>query len=254
MSRRGLVIGGAVGVVVLAVIAFSMLRSLDAQVARAIERIGSELTGTAVRVGRVDLDLSAGSGTVRDLRIANPEGFSAEPLLAIGELTLAIDVPSVGRSPLALSEVRLIAPEVRVEVDERARSNVGELLDHLEASGGDDGETGGDGDAALRLRIERFVFEDGRIFAVAPGEAERSLSLPGLRVAGLGGATGLPAAELGRQVLLRYLGHVAWVAARDATFRFLEDKAEELGEQVGEAAKGFLRALRGDSGSDPEAD
>ena len=66
-------------VVVVAVIAggFFLYRSLDALLVAAIEHYGSEALGTSVQVDTVSLELQSGKGTVRGLRVANPEGFSA---------------------------------------------------------------------------------------------------------------------------------------------------------------------------------
>ena len=63
---------GAAVVVIAAVAAYLLLTSLDAIVERAIERYGSEITGTAVRVSSVDISLTSGRGTVRGLTVANP--------------------------------------------------------------------------------------------------------------------------------------------------------------------------------------
>ena len=253
--RSRWLLGGAVAVLALVAVLVWTLRSLDARVARVIDSVGSELTGTAVRVGRVDLDLAEGRGTVRNLRVGNPAGFSSRPALAFREITLDLDLRNLGGTPTVLSEVRLLAPEAYLEVDEAGRTNVGALLARL-SEGSEPADPLETGDAATRLRVERFRFEDGRIEgdATALGGEEHSLALPALRVAELGGTDGLPPAELGRRLLLRYLGHVAGVAARDATFRYLEEQAEELGERVGEAAKGFLSVLRGDSGRASETD
>jgi hypothetical protein len=52
------------------------LAVVDRMAARAIERRGSAMTGTAVHVDTVDLSLAHGTATVRGLTIANPSGFS----------------------------------------------------------------------------------------------------------------------------------------------------------------------------------
>ena len=49
---------------------------LDSLVAGLIEQYGSQIVGTPVRVGSVAIDLRAGRGTIRGLRVANPEGYS----------------------------------------------------------------------------------------------------------------------------------------------------------------------------------
>ncbi|MGI9432524.1 MAG: hypothetical protein ACR2PQ_09940, partial [Myxococcota bacterium] len=94
MSRRGLLVV-AVAAIVVARFLYWMLGSLDARIARATEHVGSELTGTSVRVGSVDVDPAEGAATPRNLRVASPAGFSSEPALAFGEILVALDVASV---------------------------------------------------------------------------------------------------------------------------------------------------------------
>ena len=67
-------IGGAAVVLLLAVAIVWLLGSLDEIVKDQIEVIGSELTGVPVRVGSVDIDVQAGAGQIRRLRIGNPQG------------------------------------------------------------------------------------------------------------------------------------------------------------------------------------
>lgn len=68
MSRRAL--AGVVGLslaLIVAGIAYLAL-SIDAIVARAIEREGTRVVGAPVRVDSVDIEISQGTGTVRRVR------------------------------------------------------------------------------------------------------------------------------------------------------------------------------------------
>jgi uncharacterized protein YoxC len=60
--------------VVLAVGVVWVLRNLDDFVLGTIEDTGSRLTGTAVTLDSVELDLAAGSATLKGLVVDNPPG------------------------------------------------------------------------------------------------------------------------------------------------------------------------------------
>ena len=49
-----------------------------------IERYGTDVCGTKVTVGSVDISLKSGRGTIHDLRVANPDGFSHDSVVKFG--------------------------------------------------------------------------------------------------------------------------------------------------------------------------
>jgi hypothetical protein len=119
-SRLGLLVLAAALVAALAVV-WWLVHSLDARVARALETVGSELLGTRVSVGAVDVDLRAGRATVRGVEVENPRGeklaFSKEPAIRCEEIEVTIEPASLaGGGPIVLSEVRVRAPRLSAEV------------------------------------------------------------------------------------------------------------------------------------------
>lgn len=239
------------GVLVLAGVGlvFFLASSLDGLVKRVIETTGSELTGTAVRVGSVEIDLRSGRGTLRELRVANPAGFSSADAFSLGEITLEIDLASVPKDPVVIRTVRIDAPSARLEVDAGGRTNLDVIRRHLEqsgsgstGSGGGEAGTAGEESSERRLRIESFRFENGTVEADASavGGSERSQPLPALQLSNVGGSGGGTPAEIGEQVLGAYTRQVAKVAAGGQLERLIDEK---VGGQAGEAAKGVLRKL-----------
>ena len=78
--------------------------NLDGLVKQIIERTGSELTGTAVRLGAVEIDLTSGRGTLRNLRVANPDGFSGADVFSLGAILFEIVTGSSPRRALHAAE------------------------------------------------------------------------------------------------------------------------------------------------------
>ncbi len=247
--KRVLLVGGAI--VVLAGIGalVFLASSLDSIVKQAIERTGSKLTGTSVRLDAAQIDLGSGRGTLRGLRVANPDGFSSADVFSLAEITLEIDLGTLTQDPVVIRTVRIDAPEARVEVDAKGRTNVDVIRRHLKetAAGGGEAASGGGGSSAesadaTRLRIQSFTFENGQVTAdtSALGGKEKTQALPTLRLRDVGGATGATPAEIGEDVLDAFLGQIAKAAASGRLEQLIDDK---LGGDAGEAAKGVLRKL-----------
>ena len=241
-------------VVALGVGVFVLLRSLDAIVEAAIEKYGSEITGTAVRVSSVEIMLTDGRGTIRGLTIANPPGFSSGSAFSLGEITIDIDPNSVTESPVVIDEVTVRAPQVTYELDAKLGSNIQTVLGNIEryaGSGGssDGGATGSAEDAELRLAIKRFTFEKGTVEADASavgGEALK-VELPPLRMQNLGGSRGAPPGDIGSEVLEAYTRTVVkTVGMKQATKQLDKVIDDNLAGEEGKAAKKLLRNLLGD--------
>jgi hypothetical protein len=246
--KRLLLVGGAIVVLGVVGALVFLASSLDAIVKQVIERTGSELTGTSVRLDSAQIDLGSGRGTLRGLRVANPDGFSSADVFSLGEITLEIDLGTLTQDPVVIRSVRIDAPEARVEVDAKGRTNVDVIRRHLkesESTGSGGGGGGGGSSEATdtpRLRIQSFTFENGQLAAdtSALGGEEKTQALPTLRLRDVGGATGAAPAAIGEDILDAFLGQIAKAAASGQLERLIDDK---VGGEAGEAAKGVLRKL-----------
>jgi hypothetical protein len=131
MKQKLIIIAIAV-VIVIAGLFVYLYNSIDSIVKNGIERYGTDVCGTKVSVGSVDISLKSGRGTIHDLRVANPDGFSHDSSVRLGDATLAIDIGSINRDPIVITEIRVKAPLVSAEVDEKLATNVGIIRDHVQ--------------------------------------------------------------------------------------------------------------------------
>jgi hypothetical protein len=252
-NRRALWLaaGIVVALVVLAVV--RLFGSLDAIVEAAIERYGSEITGTRVRVDSVEIAVSSGRGTLRGVTVENPSGFSSEPAFRLGEITLRIDPTTIASSPIVVEEVLIAAPEVLYELNETARSNIQVILENVERYGSGSGDPatpdagGADESApdeeATRLSVQSFTFRDGRVRADmrSVGGEELEAELPPVVLKRLGGREGAPPEEIGMRVIRAYGGVVVQRVASSQIQRGIERALEEKSPEIGEALRGLLR-------------
>ena len=75
---RNLVVGVVIVLVAVGAAIYYFVSSVDEIVARAIESNGSAVTGTTVSGSGVRISLRDAKGSIRGLRIANPDGFSGD--------------------------------------------------------------------------------------------------------------------------------------------------------------------------------
>ena len=79
--KRGLMIGGVIVVVLLiaaGVGTWYLLSNLDSIVKAAVEKVGSDVTGTEVTLDNVEISLTSGKGSLLGFRMTNPSGFEAD--------------------------------------------------------------------------------------------------------------------------------------------------------------------------------
>lgn len=253
MTRRRALLLAAGVVILLAVTAAVVLRPrLDGFVRDLIERRGSKLTQTAVRVESVTFELSSGRATVRGLTVANPPGFSAPYAIELGEIHVQLALTSLLSDPLEIEDAWVVAPHVFFELDARKQANIEVIRRNVEAAkraarrpgagtpGAGQGTPGSD-DAATerrragpprRLIVYRLALREGEV-TVDTRAAGGKLSveqLPAFELTNIGvkkgGAT---PAEVGTVIVVALARDVAIAVA-----------ATELEKYVGKDLGGIL--------------
>jgi hypothetical protein len=240
--RRRLLIAAIVLIVVIAGVAIFLYNSIDPIVKTAIERFGSDIMGTKVSVGSVDISLKSGRGTIRGLRVANPAGFSAGNAFELGEVTIDIDIASLNKDPIVIEEIRIMEPRVRAELDERTRSNVGVIKDHVAAyqAGSARPESAKeDSGYEKHFVIREVAFADGKIAAdaTAVGGKKVDIALPPVRLTDVGGPRGAPPAAIGKAISMALISAAARAVSNEVKAELrgrAEDEAKKkLGEILG---------------------
>jgi hypothetical protein len=227
----------ALGIAALVAAGAYLLWSLDARVARAIEAQGTEILGTKVRVDSVDVELAAGRGAIRGLRVANPEGYTDGDVISLSAIELAIDARSVGAQPFRITSVRVGDVVVNFEL----RGDGGSNIEHIRRHVSRDGESAepAEGGEAQRFAIGEFAFAGGEIFLANPSaETPERVHLPGMELRDLGGAQGATGGEIGEQIARAFTRRVVAATAGHQVGRAVE---KELGEAAGDAAETILR-------------
>jgi len=239
---KKVLIGLAVLALGVAVAVVWLLRSLDEIVENQIETIGSELAGVPVRVGSVGIDIKSGTGVINDLRIANPDGYAAPDAFEMPTLRADIDLQSLGKQPLVLDELMIDSPVVHLEINQRGRSNLKEILDNASKNtrqADAKAETAESGEP-MRIAIRKLLIQ-GPTFTesnpLEPGEPRKG-TLPAIQRTQVGGSRGATPAEIGKIVIHELGGRIvrqaATKAAKEALKEAIEENASGLLEDIGE--------------------
>lgn len=235
-------IGLGIFLILVAAGIFLLLSGLDRIVAAAIEKYGSEATGTKVGVSSVRLDLKDGKGSIRNLSVGNPPGFSTPIAFRLEDISVAVDTGTVTGNPVVIDQVTILAPRIAYEIDKNGRSNIDLIRKKL--AGTPSRETSGTktADSGKKVVIRRLVIDKGEIEIQVAALSGRPLSatIPRLELKNLGGTGGDSPGVIARQVLGPLLNQVAAAASSAGIGQYLGKDADELKKTLEEAARGKL--------------
>lgn len=225
--RKALIALGIVAAVAVAAV-YLVLSGLDRIVAAAIEKFGSETTGTRVTVSSVRIRLTAGEGSIRGLTVGNPEGFSAPSALRLENITVALKRDSVTRNPVVIERVLVRGLGVTYEIGKSGESNVDVIRERIEKSQatGTSRESRSAG-GGKRVVIRVLVIEDGVVNVQAAALSGKPLSaaLPRIELRNLGGRRGDSPGAIARQIAVPLVAQASLAVSRAGISRSLGTEA-----------------------------
>lgn len=223
-------------VLLLVVVAFVFVGSnLDSIVKSAIEKYGTQALGADVSVGSVELDIAEGKGTIRNLRVDNPEGYSRSDALSFGELTVAFDYKSRD-----VKLIRAAAPEVNVEM-KGSSNNFEALLAGMSSGEPTEAPEASETADPITLKIDRIEVEAARATMTSDQRDEPiDIDIDKMVFTNIEGTSDEIASQIVKQLLSKIrgsIGKVAGALAREA----VEEKTEDLKEDLGDKLRDKLR-------------
>lgn len=104
------------------------------------------------------------------LRVANPPGYSQEPLLEADRVAARADLSSLLGNAVTIGSIEINAPRLLVESNADQKTNITALMEALQSqpSGGE--APAGEQGESTTLSIGSFVLDNGSIRYTAPGE------------------------------------------------------------------------------------
>jgi hypothetical protein len=230
MGKR--ILFGLIALVVIAAagVAWLVLTKGNEFVANAIETYGGAATGTSVRVGSVELALTQGRGDVKDLTIGNPPGYSSSYLVKIDDITLAIDLGSLGGRVPVVKEAVVEAAHLNAEQHGQT-TNLTDIEQRVSGPRTGSSPSAQSAKNEGRIIIDRFRLTHGHITLTSdllkhPEELELAdVSIDGIGRAS-GGVTYEQAAQAVLDPILRATRNAVEARLRKAAEDSARDKAE----------------------------
>ncbi len=202
---KRILIGLGLLALVLGVVMFVVVGQLDKIVVATVEKVGTKTLGVEVTLNAAEISLKSGSGTLKGLRIANPEGFSADFAFELDEVGLDLNLATVTSDEVVVESV--VVDGARILFEEKGgRINLQELLNNVEAAPdqGDvpPGETEPEKEGPT-LVIQEFRFTNATARLVSEQLAQDvSVSIPDVILRDIGTkGNGVTAVEATQQLL-----------------------------------------------------
>jgi hypothetical protein len=226
-AKKKILIGLGVLVVLIIVLVMLVLGNLNAIVKGVIEKVGTGVTGVPVTVGAVDIKLAEGSAAITQLSVANPEGFSAKPMLDFGELSVKLNV-----GDKIINQVKIASPHILFEQKGKT-SNFQTLQDNMagdkpkEEKPADEKPTPSEKGEPTILQIDLIEITDAQVAVISDYfEGTKNLTIPSITFKDLKG-TG---EEVGKQVL----GQLTAQIIEEVTNQVIQKQVEKaVGEELG---------------------
>ena len=201
-----------IGVILIVVILLVVLSfSIDGIVKGAIEKTGSKVLGTKVTVQNVELSLFSGSGTIKGLVVANPTGFKEPYLFKLGEVNVAVSIPSLLSDTIVVKNVSIAQPNIMFETNAKT-SNIQTVLNHVEQSTGGktthhaaksqqtQKPTQPEG-PAKHIIIQHFALTKPVVKGNLGGLATVNMQVPDVVLSDVGGKQGVPVQDATKQLI-----------------------------------------------------
>jgi len=229
-------------VLVIAAVVF-LFSSLDSLVEAGIEKAGTRVTQTRVEVGGVKLTLSSGEGTISNLEVDSPAGFSRKQIFTLGEVTVAIDPKTITEKVVVIDKVFIKAPQIFYEINDKGDSNLDVLKKNVEAATAAMSSSAKDSGDDVKLIIRKLVIEGAEVDAriAALGGKDLSANLPRIELNNIGKASGgASAGEIAEKVTKILISKTTKAIAEMGVQQYLGKTAEEAKAKLQEKAKGAI--------------
>lgn len=185
----GLAILTPIAVVVVLV---TLYFSLGTLITQAVNTMGPKIIKAEVVLKETEIDAQSGKGTMRGLKVGNPQGFETESLMRVDEIRLAVDVGSLTEDVIVINEIAIEAPEITYELS-GGGNNIDAIQKNVDAFMAEYGLQSSEPEkkesaSETKLIIKNFIVRDGKvnISAAFLGGKSLSVTLPDIHVKDIG--------------------------------------------------------------------
>lgn len=222
MKKLLIVLGILLAIVVVAF--FVVAASLGSIVKGGVNRVGPQLTQSKVELQGAKISPFSGQGTLTDLTVENPAGWTSGKAFSLGRISIDVDPKSLLGDHIVVRSIVIEQPEIVYET-RLTSSNLQDLLNNIQQATGPAGETKTKDGKPVKIEVQNFRLQNAKITAIA-GSNQASVTMPDLVLKDLGTREGgLTPQQLGVAVMKEITAQAAQAGAKAA----LESGALEKG-------------------------
>lgn len=105
--------------------------SLETIVKKVVNKYGTEITGTEVRLEGFNLSPLQGRVAIKGLTVANPANYKSPYLLSLGGVSVKIDLKSLTTNTIVVEDITVDQPAITYEMLSLTQNNIKQLQDNI---------------------------------------------------------------------------------------------------------------------------
>lgn len=171
-----------------------------------VHQQGTAVVGTNVNIGTIKLSLTDGNGSISDITVANPKGYSQDYIIKLGGVSVSVDKESIVKlaketaqksgskvKTVVINEIRVNKPEVTYELMNLNKNNSDDVMTNIKkntaANAKQPQKQKKESDVQYNVAIKKVIIADGTATVAANllgASQSLSLNLPTITINNLG--------------------------------------------------------------------
>lgn len=190
---KKVLIGGAVVLVIVVAVLMLVLGNINPIVKKGVETAGPKILKAPVTLNNVDISVLSGSGKLSGLTIGNPAGFQTEYAFKLGKVEVELNAGSVTTDTIQVKNILIDSPSIIFE-GAFNKNNLGQLQANAEAYTASDTSPGPaekqqDADSGgKKIQIDHLVIQNGDVSVSMKllSDKELTVELPPIELKDIG--------------------------------------------------------------------
>jgi len=216
--------------------------SLNDYVKVQIEKVGQVTIDQPVSVGNVDILLSKGAGTLSEIKLNNPVKYNYPHVITLKTAKLDINLKSLTQDILIIDEILIEDAKAFVEFNKDGKSNIKELLaaikknskkdDAVDVENKDDADNSQQLTSNIRISKLSLAGVAMSLNLTELGNKEHTFILPNIALSDIGGESGMPANQLGGEIIKQILKAISKAATKEEKKIIKNKLKDKIGKKL----------------------
>lgn len=217
---------------------------------KGVTTLGPEVAQVGIELESVQISFLKGTGTLRGLKVHNPEGYSGDHAFYADELHLDLQPASVLSDKIVIEDIRIIGPDIQFE-QRMKTSNLNQILQNVQEYMGEAEQNEAE-QAGKKLEIKHFILQDANV-GVGVGSKPISLTISAIELSDLGsGEEGVTAGEVVSVLLTKVTSQVIAAILKDP--KVVLESGGQIINNLGESGGNALKSIGGLFGGSKKAE